>query len=572
MHAHGYAYRQRPVSQASRSQRIFYALAKSFAALPKVPPNVTASAGGSVPSTPTSPSGTEEAEETEKDLEGTGADGPTLEKLLAVGGRAGDPAAEAEMLNEEEEAVSGSGANTPTPLTTSEPEEMTPEEQLQSPVAKDSSGDRPRSEPEPGLQTPSAQPKDSYVLPNQPSPDPNDSAILPTPAKLSRRPGFRIEIPDKPGSQPSSPSTSSPARSPGFRSSAYNFAKRGEASSNRKSRTQDPRGKHSSVPSSRASSRASSPVRRPVFASPRPAGDAAAPLPPEHWPSHFTLPSDPAALPRMHTNLHTRLLPFLGSKLANRKVRLRVLPVLPDGTLYDGVLATKIVRTHASSGGGFKTTLDITGPELRKWLEWVGGKGSGAKTESSTAAAAAAAQATGLEALGVRVVAELLEPDSGIPSVLHTAPGSGIGIGSSYDADLNAAATAWDEVELDVAIQGEGGEGGGVRIVSDVDDTIKVRGSLHTSLSATPELTLTSTVDRGDEGHQDDLPERLCPRTPRHPRPGHGRMVPVDELPRCPIPLRVELAGRALARPQDVPEAGWLPERELHSEGVRRRE
>ena len=114
--------------------------------------------------------------------------------------------------------------------------------------------------------------------------------------------------------------------------------------------------------------------------------------------------------------------------------------------------------------------MEVRGPELRKWLDLVG-KGSSSSTGPG-----------GLDALRVRVVAELLEPDPPVPSVVDTAPVSGVGFGSSNKdtvaAYASAVATAVDEVELDVGIQGEGGEGGGVRIVSDVDDTIKVRDSL----------------------------------------------------------------------------------------------
>ncbi|KWU42826.1 hypothetical protein RHOSPDRAFT_29924 [Rhodotorula sp. JG-1b] len=507
IHAHGYAYRQRPLSQASRSQRIFYALAKSFAALPKIPPHVAAAAAVSVPSTPTSVTdGSEEDDDAQlgadavvgKDdrrvQDGT-AEGEALEKLLSVGGRAGDRAAEKEVLQEAASTTSSPPDDERlAPETSEEPDQMSLEEQLRSPTARDfaTSQHPPPLKPARSATAPTPAPPPVRTSPTAE----DEAAILSTPAKLSRRPGFRIEIPPSPASlanarravgstsssQPGSPTGggASPLRSPGFRSAAFNFVKRDR----HKTKTQDssynaasefePPGsssKRSSAASSRASSRASSPVRGSHLRTtphhlhhPRHRESPSVPLPPETWPSPFTLPSDPHALPRLHTNLHTRLLPFFGLKLANRKIRVSAYPALAEGQLYDGVLASTVVRTSATSGGGFKTCLEVRGPELRKWLDLVGNGSGGAR-------------GGGLDTLRVRVVAELLETDPLVPSVVDTAPFSGVGFGNSNKdaaaAHASAIATAVDEVELDVGIQGEGGEGGGVRIVSDVDDTIK---------------------------------------------------------------------------------------------------
>ncbi|GAA5992824.1 hypothetical protein JCM10908_001356 [Rhodotorula pacifica] len=482
--AHGYAYRQRPLSQASRSQRIFYALAKSFAALPKIPAHVAAAAVPQqveedvVPLTPTSTATSAgSADEHEFAAREEGHAEEALEKLLAVGGRAGDRAAEEEVLQE---------ALVDKKTTTSEPDEMTLEERLRSPTARDfatAPGPARRS-----ATAPPTPPRSITSASTTTTEGEDEKAILSTPAKLSRRPGFRIEIPSSPQlastkragtttSQPGSPTT--PMRSPGLKSVAFNFVKSRTTGADRhhrsSSKTQDSYvacdhsgsrtgSKRSSAASSRASSRASSPVRT---ATPRlpplKNSNNKTTLPPETWPSPFALPSDPSALPRLHTNLHTRLLPFFGLKLANRKIRLSAYPALGEGQLYDGVLATKVVRTSATSGGGFKTSLEVKGPELRKWLDLVGNGNGGSKSNGG---------GNGLDTLRVRIVAELLEPDPPVPSVVDTAPFSGVGIGSTA-TDRNAIATAVDEVELDVAIQGEGGEGGGVRIVSDVDDTIK---------------------------------------------------------------------------------------------------
>lgn len=524
INTHGYAYRQRPLSQASRSQRIFYALAKSFAALPKIPPHVAAAVD--VPATPTSVTEGSEAEEDPDDVvDDIGTSEEALEKLLSVGGRAGDRQAEREVLQEAEATASSSSPSSQDrqvgSAQTEEPDEMTPEERAQSPTARDFA-----TTPDPGRSPrplPRAAPRSATAPVPRSSPGgssstqsptsapstADDEAILTTPAKLTRRPGFRIEIPPSPASlanakrtagttpsasQPGSPTIAggggagaSPMRSPGLKSAAFNFVKRGSVGHHHKgaesasaAATGTGSGsKRSSAASSRASSRASSPVRtqgpqprsahhhhphherhhhHPVL--PRETG----PLPPETWPSPFSLPSDPSALPRLHTNLHTRLLPFFGLKLANRRVRVSAYPVLGEGQLYDGCLATKVVKTSATSGGGFKTSLEVRGAELRKWLDLVGnGNGGGGNRDA-------------VDALRVRVVAELLEPDPLVPSVVDTAPFSGIGFGGgSSSTAANAVATAVDQVELDVGIQGEGGEGGGVRIVSDVDDTIKVR-------------------------------------------------------------------------------------------------
>ncbi|POY71520.1 hypothetical protein BMF94_5441 [Rhodotorula taiwanensis] len=508
IHAHGYAYRQRPLSQASRSQRIFYALAKSFAALPKIPPATAAARAALTPATAAALEAEEEVQDLEDKVQGLGIQGEeeeapeeggqgqgegeeAIEKLLAVGGRAGDRAAEAELGHEAVAAAKGDSGVT-TRQTYREPDEMTPGERAQSPTARDfaaAESTSSRSSPS----TPArSQTSPAVASSRSGDPSPEESPILSTPAKLSRRPGFRIEIPSttaaalkrsaNSASQPGSPGasgTASPVRSPGLKSAAFNFVKR---SGDKKA------GSSSSATSSRASSRATSPVRNSggrtrdtptrsstasTITSNSASGAAAATpgsLPPETWPAPFTLPSDPAALPRLHTNLHTRLLPFFGAKLANRKVRLSVLPALGEGQLYDGVLATRVVRTHATSGGGFRTRLEVKGPELKKWLELVGARGAASQGGTGSG--------TGVDALRVRVVAELLEPEAAVPSVVDTAPSfgasaGGASLGATASADKYATATAVDEIELDVAIQGDGGEGGGVRIVSDVDDTIK---------------------------------------------------------------------------------------------------
>jgi hypothetical protein len=118
---------------------------------------------------------------------------------------------------------------------------------------------------------------------------------------------------------------------------------------------------------------------------------------------------------------------------------------LGEGRLFDGVLGTKTITT-ISPGAGFKTSIQISNKELKRLLE-------------------SSVGAEGLDGMRIKVTAELLEPDSG-----SFADGNSVG-GRSIGGTGLLRTTAEDEVELPVAI--EGGGGGGVRVISDVDDTIK---------------------------------------------------------------------------------------------------
>ncbi|GAA6053407.1 hypothetical protein JCM3770_002309 [Rhodotorula araucariae] len=448
---HGYAYRQRPLSQASRSQRIFYALAKSFAALPKIPATVAQEAGLD----PTAV-GNQSADSLNSSLrEVAMKDGEVFEQLLEVGGRDGAKATTDELAEATVEVV----ANSPT---TSEPEEMTLEERLRSPTAQDFASAQSRAPPSPNAK-PSHLPRPPHHSSTAPPSasssgaprSPDDQKILDRPAKLNRRPHVRIDIPTKRAgggartpSLPASP-TGAPG-TPGLRNTAFAFT----STKTRESRSVASTPSHSRAPSagsSRASSRASSPVR---------SAAASSTLPPETWPDPFVITSS-TDLARLHTNLHARLLPFFGQKLPGRKVRLSVYPALGSGQLWDGALATKVVST-TGAGAGWRTTLQVRGAPLRRWLEVVGASGPGAVGGAGG----------GIEALRVRVTAELLEPD-GASAVDSWPAGVGTGAGPNVAGYAQARATAEDECEIAVAIQGEGGEGGGVRVVSDVDDTIK---------------------------------------------------------------------------------------------------
>ncbi|GAA5871119.1 hypothetical protein JCM1840_007595 [Sporobolomyces johnsonii] len=447
---HGYSYRQRPLSQASRSQRIFYALAKSFASLPKIPPHLASSADAAVAGLDAAALGSQSVDSLSSSLkEAALKDGNVFEQLLEVGGREG-PKQALELADATVEAASP---------TTTEPEEMSLEEQLRSPT-RASSAAPISSLPHPAnLQRAphhavSAPPSSSVSTSPTPSASrsPEDEKILPTPAKLNRRPHVRIEIPARraagwsvsavrsPSLPPTPSATSPPPRSPASRATGF-FTK----SHSRNSTI-------ASVPSSRASSRASSPTRASAFApSAKPDPDA--------WPTPFAYTEND--LPRLHANLSSRILPFFGAKLPGRKVRLSVYPALGEGRLWDGALATKVVSTSAP-GGGFRTVLQVRGKELKKLLEATATSGAGGGGGEGGAS-------KGLEGLRVRVVAELLEPEGF--QATETLP-AGLGGGSVAGA-ASLRATAEDEVELGVAIEGPGGEGGGVRVISDVDDTIK---------------------------------------------------------------------------------------------------
>ncbi|GAA6022714.1 hypothetical protein JCM10207_008075 [Rhodosporidiobolus poonsookiae] len=474
IYAHGYAYRQRPLATASRSQRIFYALAKSFAALPKLPPSVanatSAAADAALPATALGKEASLDSLSSSLKQDAL-KDEQVFQQLLDIGGREGTKGETAELAEATVDVIEGREPAARTSMS-DEPEEMNLEERMMSPTAPSFS--------DLGIPPASATPHDSAHQPHHastapasssratPSSSPEDQKILGpnAPTKLNRRPHVRIEIPPskrvggftaiRSPSLPSSPS--SPAPRPASGSGKHSRGPSLTSSSRASSRT-----------SSRASSRASSPVRSSAASSRRasatPSATPSADLSIEAWPAPF--PPNPfpsTSLPTYHRNLHTRLLPFLGLKLPNRKVRLTVHPVLPSGRLFDGILARKVVSTSAPSGG-WKTRLQVQGKELKAWLE-----------------------AAGAAELKVRVTAELLEPEgaAAVDSVGWES-GYGIGGGAGEAAGLGsgsigrglagwetrAEATAEDDVELVVGIQGEDGEGGGVRIISDVDDTIK---------------------------------------------------------------------------------------------------
>ncbi|GAA5992316.1 hypothetical protein JCM11641_005605 [Rhodosporidiobolus odoratus] len=480
IHTHGYAYRQRPLASASRSQRIFYALAKSFAALPKLPNAIVdkaeeaaeaalkASRGGDVDNLSLSGSMKEEVVK----------EGEVLEQLLDIGGRDGTGSEQKELAEATVAAVEGREPRTRTSTAESalsdEPEEMSIEERLMSPTTA-----------YPSEATPTASPAHSSYFPPHPHPPPHHAAtappsistappsassspissspedvkILSNPSRLSRRPHVRIEIPSKRAAagaggfsalrSPSLPSSpSSPLPTPrGVGSGGFGSS----------------RSRPCSVTSSRASSRANSPTRSarlpPSSCSPDPAT-----IPPETWPHPFSSHAlTPSLLRTFHTNLHTRLLPFLALKLPARKIRLTIQPILPQkGQLFDGVLARKVVST-TSPGGGWKTRFSIEGKDLKRWLE-----------------------ATGKGELKIRVVSELIEPEASLSAVDSLGWEGGAGIGGSVGLggaavgekrgldgwEYKAHAVARDECTLGVCVQGEGGEGT-VRVVSDVDDTIK---------------------------------------------------------------------------------------------------
>lgn len=366
--AHGYAYRLRPVSQASRSQRVFYALAKSFAALPKIPPHLL-------------PKGSlEEAAQSTETLdinvkEEALRNGNVFEQLLDIGGREGGRAEEREL--------------TEATILAQEPEEMTEEEALKSPTKKDFST--------------SHQKEDSLS---------DTESIVPGAAKVARRPRVATNVPPSLPARPSLTTRRSTVGPSPLKTSPV-------------SRPSSLKSPTTSASSSRAPSRASSPTRQPDN---KHQEDA--------WPKPFAYLE--ADLPRLHANLQARLLPFFGQKLAARKIRLSIYPSLEPGSLWDNPLATKIVST--STGGAFKTSLEVRSKELRRLLDETG-KG----VES-------------LERLRIRIVAELLEPE---------AVGDVLTGGFFAGGHQMLKSTAEDDSELVVA------QDGGVRVISDIDDTVK---------------------------------------------------------------------------------------------------
>lgn len=109
----------------------------------------------------------------------------------------------------------------------------------------------------------------------------------------------------------------------------------------------------------------------------------------------------------------------------------------PELGTWDKPLATKVVTT--SAGGAFQTNMEVRSKELRKLLEDLG---EGVEK---------------LEKLRVRVVAELLEVDP--VDVLS----------GGLLAHHAMKTTAEDDAVLRV------GKDGGVHVISDIDDTVKVR-------------------------------------------------------------------------------------------------
>lgn len=312
--------------------------------------------------------------------------GNVFEQLLEIGGREGGRAEEAELA----EAT----------VLAAEPEEMTEEEEALSPTKSNF------------VQTAS-----SPIPVGDPGDSTEASPIVASPAKVQRRPHIRTSTSYRNSSISSLPtSPTSPV--------------------SRKLPASATRSRPASVTSSAASSRANSPTRSGT-STPTRSGTAtpSTTLSHDEWPKPFAFVE--TDLPRLHATLQARLMPFWGFKLGGRKVRLTVFPVLGPGRLWDKALATKVVST--SSGGAFKTTLEVRSRELRRLLDE-----TGQGVES-------------LDKLSVRVVAELLE----VESVGDIITGGKL-------AHQGLKVMAEDDTELVVA------QDGGVRVISDIDDTIKV--------------------------------------------------------------------------------------------------
>lgn len=372
---HGYAYRLRPISKASTSQRMFYSLAKSFAALPKIPAYLN-------PTGSLDDAGGQSVDSAGQDFKDQDISGKAMyDHLLAMGG----------------EGAADDDATKGVPV--AEPEEMAAEE-----------------------------------VP------PLDSPILAEPAKIARRPrivstasGSSVHQLRTIGGRPLSISLDpkSPTKAAST-SSAYPRATPHVHSPTKYASTSSawPRSPGSGA-STPVSSRPSTPS---LPSSPTP---PSRPIHNTHdvWPKPFAF--EECDLPRLHANLQARLVPFFGQKLSGRKVRVSVYPALPSGSLWDQPLATKVVTT--GSGGGFKTNVEVRSRDLRKLLDE-----SGEGVES-------------LDGLRVRIVMELLEYD----------PVQDVMTGGHFLGHQGLKGTCEDECEILV------GKDGGVRVISDVDDTIK---------------------------------------------------------------------------------------------------
>ncbi|KAK4055848.1 hypothetical protein OIO90_003103 [Microbotryomycetes sp. JL221] len=358
--AHGYAYRLRPPHQASRSQRIFYSLAKSFASLPRVPANLLTTETAQAEA-----EADDEAESLQLSKQEALHNGNMFEQLLEIGGRDGEALEKEELIRATALA--------------SEPEEMSEQEMLASPPASTASGGT----------CPPPPPRDKSPLARSAAVNRQalhvDTNLKPqhNTGKLLHRNQTAPPIPARPSPAPSKPVAQTPS-----------------------STTSD----------------------RSVF--PSSTGD--------EWPKPFTFVE--SELPRLHETLQTRLLPFWGFKLVSRKVRLSVYPVLADGIPRTRPLVTKVVST--GNGGGFRARLEIGSAELRQLLNETG---QGIDLL--------------LDRLRVRVVAELLEQEGLLDELVSSREG--------------AKVAAEDESDLQVA------QDGGVRIISDIDDTIKWTQVLH---------------------------------------------------------------------------------------------
>lgn len=148
-------------------------------------------------------------------------------------------------------------------------------------------------------------------------------------------------------------------------------------------------------------------------------------LPPAHnaWPIPFAYSS--SDLPHLHNNLNHRLLPFFARKLPARRVKVSIYPVLIDQPSTTTLLVEEIVYTEL--GGDFTACIQISDERLKEFRHEVGLE-----------------EDHELSGTRIRVVTELLGDES------------------------EALVTAADEVSLNMIVDG------GVRCISDIDDTIKV--------------------------------------------------------------------------------------------------
>lgn len=141
------------------------------------------------------------------------------------------------------------------------------------------------------------------------------------------------------------------------------------------------------------------------------------------WPLPFSYTVDD--LPRLHHNLSTRLAPFFGQKLVGREVLISIYPVFSSGRIAERPLVEMLTTTK--TGGTFAESVGVSSKQMKRFMDVEDVKQSE------------------MEGMKLKVVVELTRGD--------------LGEGGQGTIDSLELSISRDE---------------GVRVVSDIDDTIKV--------------------------------------------------------------------------------------------------